>query len=181
MDFPPSPWLLRGDLLLSLWRVGRGVVGTAFVDYQPGGVLTYRELLAARPVLAGPVPTVRITEIWVDSEASCDGGRALWAIPKELADFTAEADAWTAVVDGRQIASARFQRGRSLPFRTPVRLQTSQPRGPDTVVAPVRGTARVHRAGATWTFDADGPLKSLAGRRPFASVVLADFRLTFGD
>ena len=28
---------------------------------------------------------VRITDIWVDSATSLEGGRSLWAIPKELA------------------------------------------------------------------------------------------------
>lgn len=86
--YPPAPWSMRGQLYLSLWRVGGGLVGTAFVDYLAGSELEYGELLRARPTRAGRRAAVTITDIWVDSPASRDGGRALWAIPKGLARFS---------------------------------------------------------------------------------------------
>ena len=64
---------------------GRGVVGTAWVSYEPGGVLSYREVMATLLVRRGRRVMPTIMRIWVDSEASRDGGRALWGIPKDLA------------------------------------------------------------------------------------------------
>lgn len=181
MEFPRSPWRLRGDLLLSLWRTDRTVVATAFVDYQPGGDLTYHELLRARPVRSSSaVPAVRITDIWVDSAPSRDGGRALWAIPKDLAGFTGAADAWSATLADRPIAAARFRRRLRLPGRCPLRLRISQPRGAGVPDSSARGTAVAHVASADWVFARDGPLGDLDGRRPLLSLVLADFRITFG-
>ena len=92
-DYPPAPWGLQGQGWLSLFRVrsagprpdGRYVAG--FVSYEPDSPLTYAELLVARVL---DRRQVEITDIWVDSVASRDGGRALWAIPKELCDFTLE-------------------------------------------------------------------------------------------
>jgi len=179
MTHPPSPWHLRGDLLLSVWRVGRQVTGAAFVDYR-GDTLTYRELLVARPVLDRGRPAARITQIWVDSEQSLEGGRALWAIPKQLAVLRVTGDTGSVSVEGRSVATARFRRGRALPGRLPVRLWTAQPRGASTVVTPVRGRATVHLATARWDLAAEGPLGRLAGRRPLVSLVLADFDLRFG-
>ncbi|GAA4296590.1 hypothetical protein GCM10023148_57270 [Actinokineospora soli] len=82
MTYPPEPWDLRGAAVVSVWW-RRGPVCTAFVDYQPDGVMAYHELLVARPTRHG----VTIPSIWVDSPASRAGGRDLWAIPKDLADF----------------------------------------------------------------------------------------------
>src|SRR5688500_19005620 len=95
MPFPSPPWNLRGTMWLSVFPVRSsgtprrpaGLYGAAFVDYAEGGVLAYQELLVARLVRDGAVPRVHICDIWVDSAPSRDGGRALWAIPKELADL----------------------------------------------------------------------------------------------
>ncbi|WP_308431733.1 acetoacetate decarboxylase family protein [Amycolatopsis acidiphila] len=58
--------------------LGRAVVATAFVDYLPGGLLPYHELLAAVVVRRGRRLGLTITDIWVDSPASRAGGRELW-------------------------------------------------------------------------------------------------------
>src|SRR4051794_26745003 len=108
--YPPEPWDLRGRLYLSVFAVPRSalsplpaplaaavrpvplgrhaLVGAAWVRYEPGGVLHYQELLSAVLVHERGRPRVTVTEIWVDSTASRDGGRALWGIPKDLADLT---------------------------------------------------------------------------------------------
>ena len=99
--YPPEPWHLRGQLHGSLFAVpladvpvdlppgcrpvhvgGKGVVGAVWVSYEPGGVLSYRELMTTLLVRRGLRLMPTITHIWVDSVASRDGGRALWGIPK---------------------------------------------------------------------------------------------------
>lgn len=188
--YPHSPWSLRGQLYLSLWRVGPRLVGTAFVDYQEGGELTYAELLRATPTRVGRRLAVTITDIWVDAPASRDGGRALWAIPKGLADFTlthGPVFGGEARVEHGALASAEFVVGRGLPGRLPFRSRTAQRRGAsddntgETVLAPMSGTARIRHARARWDFPPDGPFADLRGRRPLVSVVLEDFALHFGD
>lgn len=108
VDYPPAPWQLTGQLYGSLWLVpqasfreelpaqfepvvnlGRLAVFAGFVDYQPGSVLTYHELLAGVLVhLKGSWRVaMHVTHIWVDSIPSLHGGRALWGVPKELANF----------------------------------------------------------------------------------------------
>lgn len=104
--YPPQPWHLAGQLYLSLWAVPTGrlggrlppgarpvgfgrfaLIGIAWVRYQAGGVLQYNELVEAVLVRQGWRARLTVTSIWVDDVAARDGGRALWAIPKELADF----------------------------------------------------------------------------------------------
>lgn len=182
--YPPEPWSMRGQLYLSLWRVGRGLVGTALVDYQAGSELEYGELLRARLTRAGRRPAATITDIWVDSPASRDGGRAMWAIPKGLATFSQQhvpVFRGEARDGGRLLAGAEFTARRRLPGRLPFRSRTrqSRPTG-EVVVAPFAGSAGVRLARASWDFPADGPFADLRGRRPLLSVVLADFALRFG-
>ena len=75
MSYPAEPWDLRGQMHVSVWSIpaarvprlpdglaatvrpvsvgGRCLVGTAWVEYEPGGVLEYRELLCVVLVRRG--------------------------------------------------------------------------------------------------------------------------------
>ena len=165
MTYPPAPWNMHGQLWLSLFRVRDGdhserepgVYGAALVSYEQPSPLTYSELLVARPVKAAGGRRVNITDIWVDSADSRDGGRDLWAIPKGLCDFRRQTTgdrvqrtAWSTSLDGVPIASARFTDvSRNAP-RTPFKGSTWQER-PDaeTGVGPGgRGRTDGQRQGA---------------------------------
>jgi hypothetical protein len=166
-----------------------GLYGAAFVDYREGSVLTYRELLVARLVRDGTAPRVRITDIWVDSQASRDGGRALWAIPKDLAELhvldrpagPASRTSCAANIAGTAVAAARFTAARLPSVRMPFRFTVAQQREDGApVVTPVSGSSQPLPVLGRWDFGADGPLAWLQGRTPVASFRLKDLRLTFG-
>ncbi|AXB41997.1 acetoacetate decarboxylase family protein [Amycolatopsis albispora] len=204
-EYPPEPWNLAGQAYLTTWRVpvdalpaladglspvvvaGRAVVVTAWLDYQPPGRLSYHELLATVAVRApsgGLRATGTITDIWVDSEVSLAGGRALWGIPKDLAafDFThGRTFTASASLDDGWIATAAFTRRAGLPFAPPAAFRIAQELDGALKHTPVRSTGRPHLASANWNLNPDGPLGFLAGRRPGPSAHLADFRLTFGE
>ncbi|GAB7042276.1 MULTISPECIES: acetoacetate decarboxylase family protein [Catenuloplanes] len=195
MPYPPEPWHLKGRMHVSLWLVpaadlpphpqgltappvtiaGRVPVGTAWVSYQPGGVLTYRELLAARLVRDHGRPRATITEIWVDSESSRDGGRELWGIPKDLAELAVDPP----VLSAAGIARALLREGPRLPGRWPVGLRVLQMLHGHPRTTRVRGRAALRPGRVVWS--PEGPLGYLAGRRPLFSVTLADFDVTFGS
>lgn len=197
MSFPSPPWQMRAQMWLSVFRVadtGRadrppGVHGVAFVAYERGSTLTYNELLVARLVDARH-RVATLADVWVDSVTSRDAGRALWAIPKRLADLevddrglgpAAHTDL-SARVEGRPVATGEFA---SLPgaavVRAPAGVTLSQHHADGAEVrTPVRGSGRSLPALATWDFAADGPLGYLAGRRPLVSFRLSDVRLTVG-
>jgi hypothetical protein len=98
MAFPPAPWRLHGELILILTRWG----GVMLADYQ-GGTLAYHELIVFRP---GCV----VAHIYVDSEQSLRGGREIWRLPKELADFTWSRTHVHVSQDGRTLFEARLRR-----------------------------------------------------------------------
>jgi hypothetical protein len=123
---------------------------------------------------------VSIPHIWVDSPASLAGGRALWHIPKELAEFTMSDEpdfAAEARADGSLLAGAKFRRRRTLPVRLPLAFSILQ-RGPKR--SGVRVTARLGVARSAWRVGGSGPLAFLGGRRPLLSLVARDFRMRFG-
>jgi acetoacetate decarboxylase len=105
---PPAPWRLGGPSLvvpalvpmanarraipdsLSVIPVAPGYTlgGLIAVTYEPGSTLSYSELIAS----AGIVRSGRhvggwISHIWVDDQESVNGGRDIWKLPKNLAEF----------------------------------------------------------------------------------------------
>jgi hypothetical protein len=202
MPYPAAPWHMHGQLWCSLFRVREGdhpdrepgLYGAALVSYERPSPLTYSELLVARPV----EKKVEITDIWVDSPDSRDGGRELWAIPKDLCDFRRDTSGsllqrttWTTAQGGRPIARARFSDVSRAMFRTPFKGATRQeraaldeetrPGGSDeVVVAHLSGSSRTLPCRGSWEFDETGPLAWLAGKRPVASFRMADFQMAFG-
>ncbi len=203
--YPPEPWHLCGQLYLSLWLVpvagcpalpgalagtvrpvtvaGRAIVGTAWVRYERGSVLEYRELLAAVLVRDRLRPRVTITGIWVDSVASRDGGRALWGIPKDLATIQIDATAGgvAAAADGAEpIARAGIDLSLQLPGRWPVRFSVVQDLAGAATTSPVRARSTIQYGRTRWDPAAGGALGYLAGRRPVLTLALRDFEMVFG-
>jgi hypothetical protein len=206
VPFPSPPWPLRANAWSSIFALTEaarpdrpaGVYAAAFVDYRDGGVLQYHELLVARLLRGGAAPRIRITDIWVDAEESLAGGRSLWAIPKQPADLPLRERRAGPVArtsfraigrvgldhpgHGSEVARGVFTSvpGAAL-VRMPLRGSTSQVREDGTTVAaPLSGSGRVVPCHARWTFDTEGPLGFLSGRRPLLSAHLRDVRLRFG-
>ena len=199
VTYPAEPWHLRGQLHASAFlvpladvpvdvpagcqpiRLGRnGIVGVAWVSYEPGGVMQYRELMATLLVRQGIRVMPTITHIWVDSPASRDGGRALWGIPKELAQFDFDGTNLSARDDIGPLAHATVSRLFALPGRWPSGFRVAQWLGGKPKFSPVRSRSAVEIARATFEADPSGPLAFLSGRRPIASVTMRDFEMIFG-
>jgi len=194
--YPPEPWDLTGVGHITLWRLpvrslpalpasatplavrGTALVATAFVSYDDRGLMAYDELLAGVLVRLGRRVGLSITDIWVDSESSLRGGRALWGIPKEMADF----GPLTAETATGPIASASFSPRRvGFPVPRLLRGSTVQTLGGRTVASPIRAGGRVRSSRADWSLHADGPLAWLRAGRPVTSVIAEDFSMRFGS
>ncbi|MBH5333430.1 acetoacetate decarboxylase family protein [Streptomyces pactum] len=177
---------------------GRGVVVTFWVDYRPGGVLAYRELLVAVAVRHGRRIACTAVSVWVDDERSMAGGRELWGIPKDLGTFTFDVTApaggrrrsrggtvrtrlRTGDADGPAVATGTFRDLLRLPGRWPVRSHLVQRRSDGRVCeVPLRLTGTVSPGRARLSVPPTGPLAHLHGRRPLLALALRDFRFTVG-
>jgi len=204
LTYPPEPWQLGGSMLLTVFAFparslppeleqfapegvrpvvvgGRALVGAALVDYAPGSVVTYNELLVSFLTREGRRLVSTLSHIWVDNPQSVAGGRELWAIPKGLARFERAGDSATVDVDGRRAASldARVG-GRLLPGWQSFSLTTAQRLEGRSVLATNAARAHVRRARIDWDFPADGPLAYMRAGRPLFSVELDRMGISFG-
>lgn len=197
--YPPAPWHMHGSLWLSVFRVSEdvderhpaGQYGVALVSYEEPSPLTYHELLVARTTRNDDGKgAVTITDIWVDSPASQAGGRALWAIPKDLCDFDMESTFrgpvtstdWTAL-DGRSpIVDASFtdvsRAAPRVPFSGRV-IQPGIPEHPEPANVVMKGSAKALPCRARWSFASDGPLGFLGDARQLGSFRMSSFKLAF--
>ncbi|SFR04079.1 Acetoacetate decarboxylase (ADC) [Lentzea waywayandensis] len=199
-EWPAEPWDLRGRGWLTVWTAprsaislpspdvvpltlfGRVVVVSAFVDYQPPGVLAYHELMAAVLVRRGARPGLSILDIWVDDTTSQRGARAMWAIPKVLAGFTFSPEPLAATAhDDELIAAADETRGSSRTF--PVRLTTSvwQFRRGQALRTELRTSARAGLTRLRWRITPGGELGWLNAAKPRLHLFVTDLHMRFGS
>lgn len=182
---------MRGSLVISVFRVprelvphaclpsgarmitvaGNAFVAVAFVSYEPGSELTYEELLVATPVRDEGRLAVSVPQIWVDSEASRQGGREMWAIPKQLAKFG----------QGSSIAGVAVSGGVAVPGEWTTAGWTAQRLEGRDIRTRMRLSGRFRLVRAAWLFPASGPLGYLTGRTALVSFASRDMRLTFGQ
>lgn len=134
--YPPAPWTATSQYWAGLFRAGapailphglRPLLGgrarvVTVVRYLPGSTLVYDELILAVPALLGWRPALYIDRIWVDSLASLWGGRRIWGLPKELAEFTWDARGVSIADDAGPLIRLGLDRspahGPMLPFAT---------------------------------------------------------------
>jgi hypothetical protein len=105
----------------------------ALVSYSDTPVGPYHEVIGLIVARSGARTMVHVPFIAVDSLPSIVGGRANWALPKTLAEFTGEPDASapvTASTTGWRIQAAARPIGPRLPFASPALASVVQV-GPD--------------------------------------------------
>ncbi len=200
-QYPPAPWRLCGwafqtlslvDLAsirprlpegLRVARVGpRHTLGCVYVaTYGPGSVLEYHELIVLPALVWGQGRLgFWVSHIYVDHPASQAGGRDLWNLPKELADF--------AVDEGEHSRRATVRQGGRL--LVGVEHRTARLGVPLTVPLPAFGTlsgsprffvgrarSRLGLAAARVEIPAGSPFADLGLGRPFLGLHYARLEL----
>lgn len=203
VSYPPSPWHLKAAGHLSIWRVPvrnisnldlpAGVTPVAFarsawlaaglVAYRPGGVLTYNELFLATLVRVNHQLGLTIIAIWVDSDASLRGGRELWGVPKQRAEFRrANAQAPSIEVVGSEgvLARTRFDAHWRWPTRASAKSLVVQDNAGALQCTPAIASARMNFGKAEWEFAERSPFEILRERKPLFSIGLIDADIRFG-
>ncbi|WP_051722564.1 acetoacetate decarboxylase family protein [Streptomyces albus] len=122
---PPAPWVSRGEMWFGLLPVRRppdlppdlrplgprSRIAVGVVRYREG-TLRYDELAMGPLVRRGRRAGLLIQRIWVDDDASVRGGRAIWGLPKEPAEFTWAGDSVRVGDAGGTLARIVFRPGR---------------------------------------------------------------------
>ena len=99
MTHPPAPWRLRGEIMV----IPHGATSGLFLATYTGETLAYHELIVFRPGLV-------VSHIYVDDERSLAGGREIWNLPKELAEFRVSPGRFEVRRDGELLLRARVRR-----------------------------------------------------------------------
>ncbi|OKH39295.1 acetoacetate decarboxylase [[Phormidium ambiguum] IAM M-71] len=109
MSYPTAPWTLKGyaiqtvhlvDIersrplipqeleIVAVWP-GKTIGGVYLSSYKFGSTLQYNELFVVAGIVsyAGKLG-IWVSHIYVDNADSVAGGREIWELPKELAEFT---------------------------------------------------------------------------------------------
>lgn len=145
MPYPPAPWTLQGGAVHTLHLVdirrvrpfvppelrivpvlpGKTLGVVYLAAYGPGSVLRYNELIVA-PALTRYRRSLGfwISHIYVDNADSIAGGRQIWGLPKEPAEFTWESGEQPQVVvrqGDRRLCTLRYSGPRRL-WRQPIIL-----------------------------------------------------------
>lgn len=124
MVYPQTPWTLQGYALVTLQVIdinrvrplipselkiisvfpGKTLGTVYFSYYEPGSVLEYSELIVVPALVSyGGKFGGWVSHIYVDNPDSVAGGREIWGLPKELAEFTWEQENHVIVRQGDRL------------------------------------------------------------------------------
>jgi hypothetical protein len=205
-SFPRAPWKTRGRAFFQPFVVhagslrlpegfapvaitGRCMGLLGYVEYVAPSPILYRELLWMPALVSVAVEGGRrargywVEKMYVDSEASRDGGREIWALPKQLARFE-ESDGTLRVdtEDGAHLVLDLALRGPAL--GGPPNIATLQADG-DEVVR-FRGSGRASLRSARVVVREERGTEGWAGwssatRVPALGAALVDFDVTMQE
>jgi hypothetical protein len=200
MSYPQAPWTLQGYAyqtlqLLECDRVrplipselnlvsvfpGKTVGGVYLSKYGAGSVLEYSELIvvAALASYAGKIGGW-ISHIYVDNVDSVVGGREIWGLPKEMAEFT-----WTdrsvTVTQGDRLLCRLKYNWQSPGFPLPFGASSFSSLGSNLLLFPTQLKARWSLVGSQLEIPPDSPFGDLDINRPWLTVYADRMQLTVG-
>ncbi|GET37241.1 acetoacetate decarboxylase family protein [Microseira wollei] len=203
MAYPQAPWTLKGyaiqtlqliDIdrarpfipkeldIISVWP-GKTLGGVYVSSYGLGSVLEYNELIVVAGVVnySGKIGGW-VSHIYVDNSDSVAGGREIWGLPKELAEFIwvkGEQSNVTIRQGDRQLCSLTYSQpsfGLPIPFSGPVLSSL----GTDLLLFKGEVESRLGLINSKLIVPAESPFSSLNLGQPWLSVYGDDLRLVAG-
>ncbi len=132
MTYPPAPWTLKGYAVITLQLInieqackfippqleivsflpGKTLGGIYISCYENGSLLEYNELIVVPGFVSyrGKIGSW-ISHIYVDNQVSVAGGREIWGLPKEMAEFSWDNSSVRVIQNNRELCSLRYQKG----------------------------------------------------------------------
>ncbi|MBX6342143.1 MAG: acetoacetate decarboxylase family protein [Thermomicrobiaceae bacterium] len=190
MSYPPAPWVLYGRAIfaprlldsrgarafvppyLDVVSVlpGKTLGGVYLAAYGPGSALAYHELIVVAALArSGGRVGFWISHIYVDDLRSMAGGREIWGLPKEMAEFAWPVGEERRVVarqDGRDLCALHYGPERTL-CGLPVVVPAFSARGGDLLQFNGVASGRLGLGKGQLEVPPDSPLAALdlAGTR----------------
>jgi len=191
MSYPQPPWTLKGYAIqtlhlvnvdrvrplipseldiISIWP-GKTLGGVYLSNYGSGSVLEYSELIVAPAVVSyrGKIGAW-ISHIYVDNADSVAGGREIWGLPKELAEFSWEQGERVTVRQGNQkLCSLNYNR-QSLAWRSRLGASSFSAKGSDLLIFPAELESLLGLIGSKLEVPAESPFSGIGLGQPFLTV-----------
>lgn len=190
MSYPQTPWTLQGyafqtlhllDIdsvrplipselqIISIWP-GKTLGGVYLSYYGTRSALEYSELI----VIAGFVSYAGkfggwVSHIYVDDSDSVAGGREIWGLPKELADFNWE-DNQVTVRQGNRILCRLNYNHQSFGWRQRLGASSFSTLGSNILVFPAELEARLGLVSSKLKVPAESPFAGLNMSQPLLTV-----------
>ena len=199
MPYPQAPWTLKGyaiqalqliDIekarplipseleIVSIWP-GK-TLGTVYISsYQSGSVMEYNELIVA-PALVRYHNKIGawISHIYVDNPDSVAGGREIWGLPKELADFTWEnSENRVTVRQGNRLLCSLNYSQQSLALPIPLSADSFSSLNTDLLIFKAEFKSRLGLVSSKLEVPPESPFASLNLSQPLICVYVDDLHL----
>lgn len=200
MPYPQAPWTLQGYAfqtlqLLDIDRVrplipselniisvfpGKTLGGVYLSYYGQGSVLEYSELIVIAAFLSYKGKFGGwVSHIYVDNPDSVAGGREIWGLPKEMADFTWSGDRVTVSQANKTLCTFKYNRqGFGLQQRLGASSFSSM--GEDLLLFPAEVESRFGLVGSQLEIPSPSPFSSLNIGQPLLTVHADNMRLKVG-
>ena len=191
MPYPQAPWTLQGYAIqtlhlvnidrvrpliplelkiLSVWP-GKTLASVYLSNYRSGSVLEYSELIIA-PALVNYQSKIGawISHIYVDNADSVAGGREIWGLPKEPAEFTWEqGERVTVHQENRKLCSLNYNR-QNLAWRQWLSASTFSAKGADLLIFPAAFESVLGLISSKLEIPAESPFSEIGLGQPWLTV-----------
>ncbi|OWY64471.1 acetoacetate decarboxylase [cyanobacterium TDX16] len=201
MSYPQAPWTLQGYAyqtlqLLECDRVrplipselnlvsvfpGKTVGGIYLSNYGAGSVLEYSELIVVAGFVSyGAKIGGWVSHIYVDNPDSVAGGREIWGLPKEIADFT-----WTdrnvTVRQGDRILCCLKSHQQNFGLPIPLGASSFSSLNSNLLLFPAQLKARLGLVSSQLEIPPESPFGGLDLGQPWLTVHADQMELTVGQ
>lgn len=156
--------------IISVWP-GKTLGSVYLSNYGSGSVLEYSELI----IVSALVNYQRkigawISHIYVDNPDSVAGGREIWGLPKELAEFTWEQGKHVAVHQGNQkLCSLNYNR-QNLAWRQWLSASSFSAKGADLLIFPAEFESVLGLISSKLEIPAESPFFGIGLGQPWLTV-----------
>jgi len=201
MPYPQAPWTLQGYALqtmqpldidrvrplvpaeleiISVWP-GKTLGGVYLSYYGSGSVLEYSELIviAAFAHYQGKFGGW-VSHIYVDNPDSVAGGREIWGLPKELAEFTWEKGDRVTVRQGNQLLCSLSYTQQSFGWRQCLGASGFSTLGSNLLSYPAQLDSRLGLVSFKLEVPPESPFASLGLGQPWLTGRSDEMRLQVG-
>jgi hypothetical protein len=203
MPYPCAPWTLKGRALQTLHPIdtrrvrslvpsdlaiveifpGKTVGGVYCAQYGAGSSLLYNELIVVCGLVRHRMQFgAWISHIYVDHPDSVAGGREIWGLPKELAEFTwekADRDRVMVRQGDRLLCSLDFSL-KTFRFPLPFAFPSFSNRGSNLLLFPGELTSHIGLVDSRLVIPPESPFSMLILSNPWLTFSCEDLRLVAG-